>query len=126
MKKLSLFFLSLFVVSIVFAQTSRDDDDWTETILGYTFGKTGITFQVETNGCTDKSSFEVEVEEPRADAPLVVKLLRIEGDECDEHHPYGKEITWSWEETGLYPGEEFVLTNPKKTPLTYVDPDERR
>ncbi len=81
-----------------------------EAIYGLTATKAGVTVRLASNGCTKKSDLTVAV---RADParPLLL-VARKHPDPCRSFVAGHTEVTWSYEELGLKPGDVFVLANP--------------
>ena len=80
-----------------------------EPLLGVLFNQTGITFQVSSNGCTQKSDFRVDVMES---FPLQLRLTRIHPDPCDAYVPLGTKIYFKYRELSIFPGDELRVQNP--------------
>jgi hypothetical protein len=80
-----------------------------EALHGVLFGKNGIIFQVPSSGCTQKSDFDVIIQESY---PLQLRLDRIHPDVCDAYLPLGKRIFFSYHELGLVSGSEVRVVNP--------------
>ena len=82
--------------------------DTIEELFGYTTSEKGITFQVQTNGCTTKSNFKILTQEGD---PVEVYLIRLIQDPCLADPPYGLSITFDWKELPLRRGEYFSIKN---------------
>lgn len=85
-----------------------------ERILGVHYNSEGVTYQVASNGCTSKDSFQVTLRET---SPVQVVLERQYEDMCRAFFIYGTEITFSYTELGLTAGEQFVIANPLATAI---------
>ena len=83
-----------------------------EPLLGLVIRRSGITFQVPSSGCTEKSDFTVEVLES---FPLQLRLIRLEEDPCDAFEPLGTRIRFSYKELGMQRGDKFRVVNPLGT-----------
>ena len=85
-----------------------------EQVLGFMIDDIGISFQVETSGCTSKADFRVKLTwaEPRH-----LDLIRVRPDPCDAVIPYGTRIFFSWEEMGLKLGDWWEIGNRLHSPL---------
>lgn len=83
-----------------------------ESLLGVLFNKSGIVFQVRSNGCTQKSDFKVDVMETY---PLQLRLIRIQPDPCDAYVPLGERIYFKYQELSIVPGDELRVLNPLGT-----------
>jgi hypothetical protein len=82
-----------------------------EAILGFTVDEVGITYQVESSGCTSKSDFELDHLES---FPMQLVLRRVQFDACDVYLPYGTKITYAWGEINADFGMELIIANPIK------------
>lgn len=85
-------------------------DNTSEKILGYQPSKHGITFQVQSGGCTTKESFIVDVQRA-TDGIAQVTLLRTRPDTCHPFLPMGVRFRMTYEELGLNPGERYRIVN---------------
>ena len=68
------------------------------------------------NGCTDKTSLKPIVSRQGGEA--VITLRRLFEDRCDHPSADGVEVTWSFEELGLNPGDRVSVNNPLQLPQT--------
>jgi hypothetical protein len=116
MKELGILVASL---SFSFAMTATVLDSL-EQLLGVNVDERGITFQVSSNGCTDKDNFYFYVEEvlepigpmlPAYEHHHYITVQRIRPDSCEIYIPYGTKIFLSFEELGISFGE-FHVRNP--------------
>jgi hypothetical protein len=80
-----------------------------EALGGMLFTEYGIVFQVNSNGCTQKSDFEVVIMESY---PMQLSLERVNPDPCDAYIPLGERIFFSYRELGVAPGSELMVVNP--------------
>ena len=85
-----------------------------EEIFGFTTDYTGITFQVKSYGCTEKSDFSFEQIETLGQ----VTLLRDNMDTCESVMPYGVSITFTYSELGFVRGSEFYINNKINNKIT--------
>jgi hypothetical protein len=69
--------------------------------------------RVASNGCTDGSSFAVEVT-PGADGWTEVALRREQPDPCKALVADGVELSWHVDQLGLAPGAKVRLVNPTR------------
>ena len=83
-----------------------------EKLLGIHVDARGITFQVLSNGCTQKDDFQVQIFGAK---PLQLLLLRDRPDFCEAFVPYGKRIRFSYQELGLRDGKLMRVLNPLST-----------
>lgn len=72
---------------------------------------------VASNGCTDRDGISAVVER-RHDGPQLI-LSRLRPDDCGR--PQSVEMTWTFEELGLKPGERLTVANPYRRPPDAVD-----
>ncbi|HWU43230.1 MAG TPA: hypothetical protein VN132_07330, partial [Bdellovibrio sp.] len=72
-----------------------------------------LFFQVRSGGCTSKEDFRFEVE--NAGGMKKVTLYRIRPDECYAFVPFGKVISFSYQELGLHSGDHFYVGNMIQT-----------
>lgn len=83
-----------------------------EALLGLRIDERGLTFQVESSGCTKKGDFEVQVFDVK---PRQFLLLRTRPDLCEAVVPYGKRIRFSFAELGIEIGDRIRVLNPLAT-----------
>lgn len=105
--KTTLILLTLFFSFWAFAHT-------TEEILGVSYDGAGMTFHVQSGGCTNKSDFNFIVS---LTSPPQLTLVRNRQDLCEAMLPYGQIIKFTYSEMGLKSGDEFVITNKLKSPM---------
>lgn len=91
--------------------------DSAETLLGLWVDADGVTFQVRSGGCTQKSDFRIV---SRERDPLRLALVRDSADPCKAFVPYGVGITFSFEELGIAPGSAFEIVNSIAMRYSYV------
>lgn len=70
-----------------------------------------VVFQVTSNGCTDRSYFEVDVDHHGSNR-YSLELDRIRPDRCRALVPEGVEVSWSFDELGLPRGAAVEIENP--------------
>ena len=150
MKKVKNLFLRLIAVFAVFTvlpaygaeETAMAEETATmEVLLGFSHDSEGVTFQVESNGCTNKAHFDLTVEEattaltpddgegppmfPAVEPPIrhtvVLKRKDTGSDVCNVWSPYGVKITYTYEEMGVSFSEEFSVSNPLKDVMRVVN-----
>ena len=80
------------------------------TVFGAAVNPDTVDFLVSSNGCTDKTYFEVDVDR-RGDDGARVELRRIRTDNCRAFVPDGARVSWSYAELGLDPGMEVTVSN---------------
>lgn len=83
-----------------------------EKILGVTYDEEGITYQVNSGGCTSKDDFQVLLMETY---PIRLALVRNNPDLCEGFFPYGTKVTFSYQELGLKDGDKATIENPLST-----------
>lgn len=110
---------SLFL-GLCFAFSAWSAEDSLEQLLGVSVDEKGITFQVESNGCTNKDDFKFEVQEilermspmlPAYEHHFYITVKRLHEDNCEVYIPYGTRIFMSFEELGIQFGK-FHVNNP--------------
>jgi hypothetical protein len=79
-----------------------------EVLKGFTSNHKGITVQVESNGCTSKSNFEISILESY---PVQIRVERTKPDWCRGYLQYGTVLKYSYAELGLRSGSMFFLVN---------------
>lgn len=87
-----------------------------EPLHAAAFGNDRAVFWVTSNGCTDKTSLKPIVSRQGGEA--VITLRRLFEDRCDHPSADGVEVTWSFEELGLNPGDRVSVNNPLQLPQT--------
>lgn len=81
-----------------------------ETIFRYAIGSAGIAFQVNSGGCTDKSSFTIQKSLEGSETKLT--LVRVVPDYCKARMPGGVIVLYSFEELNLNPRSSYQVDNP--------------
>ena len=81
------------------------------SVFGATVHQSHVTFQVTSNGCTDRSYFEVDVDRHSGDR-YSLELDRIRPDNCRALIADGVEVSWSFDELGLPQGASVEIDNP--------------
>ncbi len=81
-------------------------------VYGFMTDERGITFQVQSNGCTIKKDFVLDVMEMPPIEVSEIRLIRRRTDPCKGWKERGARIFYSWKEVGLLPGVQFQITNP--------------
>lgn len=91
-----------------------------EQLLGVSTHEGGITFQVESKGCTSKEDFRFDVKEdleelspllPALEHHYYITVWRTNTDTCKSSVPYGTKLFKSFDELGIRFGK-FHVTNP--------------
>jgi hypothetical protein len=75
----------------------------------------GVRVRVDSNGCTDADSFDVDVAEVQAGdggASYQVTLRRKRPDICGRPQPGGEPLQFSREELGVPAGASITVANP--------------
>jgi hypothetical protein len=96
------------------SHTTTASSDAAETLRAVRFEPGALVVVADSNGCTDASSFAVEVSE--GDGPTGVTLTRQRPDLCKALVPDGVELRWTYDELGLKPGAAVAVTNPVRLP----------
>lgn len=81
-----------------------------EAIYSAAMGRAGLTARVNSNGCTKREDFRVQVLDGYP-APTVI-LRRAKPDMCRALVAGGVELLFSWGELRLQPSSPIVLANP--------------
>lgn len=84
-----------------------------EAVRAARFDNGRLTVRANSNGCTSASDFEVLL--VGAD-PAELTLTRSRPDLCRALVPDGVELSWTYQELGLEPGETARLRNPIRLP----------
>lgn len=93
------------------------DHGWHSDDYGYLYGAEisqrgpEITITAHSNGCTDKSDFDVDVD-ARGDDRFHIGFSRAEPDNCKALVPEGRRMTWTYEELGIPRNATVLITNP--------------
>src|SRR5262245_47815915 len=91
-----------------------------EQLIGVSVDDRGISFQVNSNGCTFERDFDFSVEErleelgpnlPAFEHHFYISVKRVRPDVCEVSMPYGTKVVKSFEELGIHFGK-FHITNP--------------
>jgi len=113
--KTTALWLACFMSSPAFSAPSDSDSSGplppsypAEVLKGVMTDDSGLTIQVESNGCTDKNSFDVLIFESH---PAQVEFIRKRHDVCRAYMPYGVKIKFTYEELGLNSPQSFFLVN---------------
>lgn len=81
--------------------------------MGHMVTEKGVHIQVRSGGCTEKNDFQVKIQRAESEgAPTVVSFVRINVDPCLALLPYGKILTYSFEELGLKHNDLLKIHNP--------------
>ncbi|MAF57585.1 hypothetical protein [Ponticaulis sp.] len=86
--------------------SSHDDRVYSADVSGDT-----VTVRVPSNGCTDKSYFEVDVDREDHNT-FYVEFEREREDHCRALMPEGVELVYSFSELGIPAGASVVIENP--------------
>lgn len=70
-----------------------------------------LVVHANSNGCTARSDFVVNVEQYH-DAMYTVRLSRTFEDRCDEEVPWGIQLGFGFEELGVPIGGQVIVLNP--------------
>lgn len=96
------------------SHTTTAWSDASETLRAVRFEPGALVVQADSNGCTEASSFAVEVSE--GDGPTRITLTRRTPDVCKALLADGVELRWTFEELGLKSGSAVAVTNPVRLP----------
>lgn len=82
-------------------------------VMGSVIDSRGVTITARSNGCTDKSYFDVDVD--RDDGRYEVSFERTRSDNCRALLRDGVDLTWSNAELGIPDGAAVVVTNRSRS-----------
>lgn len=85
-----------------------------EPIIGYLITPKGVTFQVISNGCTEAKDFTFV---RQINDPIGLELIRKIPDLCERDIPEGVQISFTFAQMGLKPGNRFVISNKMQTAI---------
>jgi hypothetical protein len=116
----------IFTITLVFASSAMIADDDThrrhgdaleiegaaESLLGLSYRKEGLGFQVRSSGCTEKEHFVVQRLVPEDQTSVQLLLIRVDEDYCDAYVPFGIWIDYTYRELQLEQGTPFKVLNP--------------
>lgn len=80
-----------------------------ETVRSAAFEGQRLNVRVDSNGCTEAASFEVQV---TAGDPADITLTRRSADMCKALVPDGVVVSWTYDELGLAAGQAARVLNP--------------
>jgi len=112
MKQLLGFFLfSMFTFGV-------SASDWQkEVLIGFVRDDRGMVFQVYSGGCTDKDDFKIVLDNQANVTTLT--LFRINPDYCKALLPFGRYITYTYEELNLRRRQPVQILNPLNPGFIY-------
>lgn len=87
-----------------------------ESIYGYFMDASGVSVQVNSEGCSDKTQFTV-VRLNEGMSPAQLALVRTKADPCRKPLPYGQVLKFAYDELGLKEGDTYIIVNPRKPVL---------
>jgi hypothetical protein len=80
-----------------------------EPVRGVRFGPEILSLRVDSNGCTEKKSFDLRT--TPAGGAVQVTLVRVKPDWCRALVREGVVLTWSLRELGIRSGQKIVVMN---------------
>lgn len=89
---------------------SYDYDSPAGTVYGAMVHTDHVEFLVTSNGCTDESNFQVDVDH-HGMREVTLELDRIKADHCKALMAEGTLVSWSFEDLGIEPGTEVNIVN---------------
>lgn len=100
------------LAAILFVAANADAEirPQVEPLMGYMITEEGIHIQVQTGGCTEKASFDVQTENVAGRKAFAFR--RMDVDPCLAMLPYGRTITYTFDELGLREGDIVQILNP--------------
>lgn len=84
-----------------------------EAIRSVAFDGRGLSVRVDSNGCTETSTFEVAIQDGD---PAELTLKRRSPDLCKALVADGAVISWTYQELGLDAGQAVRIRNPIRLP----------
>jgi len=110
----ALILLACTLSTMSFAYPNPQAPPTVEILRGLIANHKGFTVQVDSNGCTNKESFEILILESH---PAQIQFLRKGEDMCRVHQPYGTKLTYTYAELGLTTPHSFSIINKINTGL---------
>lgn len=104
------FFMTLLLVLSSLNSFAEPMKPAVESLLGSMTSPGGVRIQVRSSGCTWKNSFVVHKES--SGSVTLLTFVRVDFDPCLALYYYGQELSYSYEELGLQPHENFMIRNP--------------
>lgn len=89
---------------------SVTDDSRVGTVFAAAVHQNRVSFRVTSNGCTDKTYFDTDVDERSGDR-FIVSIDRTKRDMCRAFLPEGVELSYSFAELGLPDGADVTILN---------------
>ena len=80
------------------------------TVFGADIVDDAVHFRVTSNGCTDKSFFDIDVTR-RSSSSFSVELDRVRRDNCEADMPDGVQVTYTFQELGIPSGASVRVRN---------------
>lgn len=94
-------------------RTTTASADPLETLRAVRYEPGALIVRVDSGGCTTKDDFEVGVSDG---SPVDVTLTRKSPDLCKAFLADGVELSWTYADLGLEPGEGVTVRNPVRLP----------
>ncbi len=82
-----------------------------EPLMGSFVSRHGVHIQVRSGGCTEKNDFRFEKQV--IEGRHVLSFHRLRPDLCLALFPYGKILTFTFEELGLLHNDLYSIRNPQ-------------
>ncbi len=95
------------VVAGDFDDHAHFDSSGSGEVMGSVVDSRGVTVTARSNGCTDKTSFDADVD--REDGVYEIRFERIRADNCRALLRDGVELTWTYGELGIPDGASVVV-----------------
>ncbi len=94
---------------VVVAGDFDDHDHFTSggDVMGSVVDSRGVTITAPSNGCTDRSYYDVDVD--RDDGAYEVSFERVRADHCRALLRDGVQLTWSFSELGIPEGARVIV-----------------
>ncbi len=87
-----------------------DFDDDIGTVFGADIVANVVTFRVTSNGCTDETYFDIDVDR-RSNDKYSVGIMRAKPDRCRALVSDGVEVSWSYDDLGIPAGADVRIEN---------------
>lgn len=101
----------------VIIDADEDDDfsvDFDHSSTGTVFGATvyldRVEFLVTSNGCTDESYFDLDIDH-HGNGKVSLELDRIKTDNCRAFLQEGTTVSWTFEDIGIPAGSKVTIEN---------------
>lgn len=87
-----------------------DFDNDIGTVFGADIAADVVTFRVTSNGCTDETYFDIDVDR-HGDDKYSIGIMRTQPDRCRALLRDGVEVSWSYDDLGIPAGADVRVEN---------------